>query len=121
MMGTGTRTLAILMLVALAPACGGGGGGTSGGGSAKPSKTASDPVFDDATFATFTLTVSDLDWTYIQNGDKDTWRHADLGWQGETIKQIAVRAANSPPAATLKPSIRIKFDEFMPDRKWKTL
>jgi spore coat protein CotH len=120
MMGTGrafTNLGAVLMLALLAPACGGGGGG----GSSESSKAASNAVFDDATFATYTLTISDLDWTYIQNGDKDTWRTADLTWQGETVTKVAVRAANSPPAATFKPSIRFKFDEFVPDRKWRSL
>src|SRR6185503_4859371 len=121
MMGTdrvGTRGLAILLLAALAPACGGGGGSSSSSGS---SKAASDAVFDDTLFATFTVTLSDVDWTYIQNGDKDIWRTAELGWQGETVKNVAVRAANSPAASTPKPSIRFKFDEFVPDRKWRTL
>lgn len=124
MMGTGrvgTNWLGVLMLALLAPACGGGGGGSGTGSSGSSSKAASDAVFSDTLFATYTLTISDVDWTYIQNGDKDTWRTAELGWQGETVKQVAVRAANTPAAATLKPSVRLKFDEFVPDRKWRTL
>jgi spore coat protein CotH len=114
---------ALLLAAALLPACGagGGGGGGGGGGSAGSVPKPSDPVFDPADFATYTLTLNAADWTALENGDDTTWRTATLAWGGETLLQVAVRATNAPSGMTPKPSLRFKFDEFVPDRKWRTL
>lgn len=115
----GSKTVALLALAAVLPACGGGGGGDGGG--APESLKPSDAVFDQGLLSTYTLTLQNPDWAAIENGDDSTWRTATMDWQGETVAQVAVRATNAPAGSTPKPSLRFKFDEFVADRKWRTL
>jgi len=87
----------------------------------------SDPVFDENAVATIGLTISAADWAAIRDNQQDTtWRRATFTWQGETLTDVAVRPSGggiatpgSPWYQREKPSLRLKFDEFVLGRKWR--
>jgi len=82
------------------------------------------PVFDENGVANYTLSISAGDWNTIVNdpaGQGQVWKPATFTWQGETVSNVGVRAAKSYDPGHPKPSIRIKFDEFVPGRRWRDL
>jgi spore coat protein CotH len=83
----------------------------------------SDAIYDPAAMRTFRLTMSAGDWNAIVNGDGDTWRRADMTWEGETVLGVGVKASgHGTLTARQKQSIRISFNEFEFDaakRKWR--
>ncbi len=83
----------------------------------------SDAIYDENQIRTFRLTMSAADWTAIVNADGETWRRADLQWEGETILGVGVKASGHGTLTTRqKQSIRISFNEFEFDalrRRWR--
>jgi hypothetical protein len=84
----------------------------------------SDAIFNDNLVATYQLTMSPADWDVIVNdptGQGRLWKRCTMTWQGaETLTQVAVRAGgHPPPGANPKPHLRLKFDEFVPNQKWR--
>src|SRR5262245_36339115 len=84
----------------------------------------SDPVFDENTVATYRITMNPAEWDMIVNdpaGLGVTWKRCTFEWQGETITDVAIRASRTYNPGTVKPTVRFKFDEFVPDRRWRDL
>jgi spore coat protein CotH len=99
--------------------CGDGDEGAPGSSSA-PQAPGADP-FDDNVLASYHVTMAQSDWDAIVADPFDnTQRHASVEWQGETYLNVAVEPAGnrSRIAGNPKPSVRIKFDEFVPDREF---
>lgn len=120
MNGWGFRGALLALALAALPACGGGGGGSGGGGSAVAD--GSEAIYEETLLATYELSMAAADWDAIvaAPGD-DTWRRATLAWQGEIVTDVAVRPSGNTTRVpgNPKPSIRLKFDEFVFDRKWR--
>jgi len=83
----------------------------------------SDAVYNENTMATYRLTLNASDWNAIVNdpfGSGDQWKPCTLVWQSETISSVAVkRVGTNRPAGAAKPSIRLKFDEYIAGREWR--
>jgi spore coat protein CotH/uncharacterized membrane protein len=84
----------------------------------------SDAVFDENTVATYRITMNPAEWDMIVNdpsGTGVTWKRCTFEWQGETLTDVAIRASRTYNPGTAKPTLRFKFDEFVPDRRWRDL
>jgi hypothetical protein len=84
----------------------------------------SDAVFDESVVASYQITMSAADWNAIVSDPANqghVWKPATMSWQGETVSQVAVRSAKSYLPGNRKPTIRIKFDEFVPGQRWRGL
>lgn len=84
------------------------------------------PVFDEDTLATFQLSIGAADWSAIVNdpyGQGDLWKSCTMTWQSEApLGGVAVKAAGkSRYPGYGKPAIRLKFDEFVANRRWRDL
>jgi spore coat protein CotH len=80
--------------------------------------------FDPNVLTSYRLSMDPGDWNAIvANPQDNTWRHAILDWQGETWNNVAVRPAGQRARVpgNLKPTIRIKFNWFVPHRKFHSL
>lgn len=81
---------------------------------------ARDP-FDDRVLTTYELTLAPADWdAMVADPFDNTWRRCTVGWQGETFADVAVRPSGerSRIPGNPKPSLRLEFDEFIPDREF---
>ena len=90
------------------------GCGDESGGSAR------DP-FDDRVLSTYELTLDPADWNgMVADPFNNAWRRCTLVWQGETFRDVAVRPSGerSRIPGNPKPSLRLEFDEFLPDREF---
>lgn len=107
-------------LVALSWGCGDSG---SGGTGVLPFQaSASDAIYDPATFATFHLTLEAADWSAIvQTPADDTWRRCSMRWQDEEVADVAVRPSGQSTRipGNPKPSLRLDFEVFAPGREWR--
>jgi spore coat protein CotH len=109
-------------MVLLIAAC---GGGDSGG--PPPSdvdSSAPNPVFNEDVLATYSITMDPDDWQAIVDDPFDnTWRTCDVVWQGESYPTVGIRPSGerSRIPGNPKPSIRLEFDLFVPDREFHDL
>lgn len=118
----GTFARAALLALSLAAGCGGEREeGSSGQGLLPANYNASLDPFDENALTTYSLTMDGADWAAIvADPHSNTWRRAELEWQGEVWKDVAVRPSGqrSRVPGNPKPSIRIKFNHFVPHRKF---
>ena len=108
-------------LLALAWGCGDSKSGTEGTGLYPANYDGSLDPFDENVLTTYSLRMEPADWDAIVSDPwNPTWRRAVLEWQGEVWTDVAVRAAGqrSRIPGNPKPSIRLKFNYFMPHRKF---
>ncbi len=118
------RSLAWLVLLLGAGGC---GSDDEGGGARSPPPAPSpaepDP-FDEAVLATYDISVASADWDGIVADPHDnTWRRCTVTWQGEVFPDVALRPSGerSRIPGNPKPSLRLEFDEFLPDREFHGL
>jgi spore coat protein CotH len=81
---------------------------------------ARDP-FDDRVLTTYELTLDPGDWNaMVADPFDNTWRRCTVRWEGETFADVAVRPSGerSRIPGNPKPSLRLEFDEFVPDREF---
>jgi len=81
---------------------------------------ARDP-FDDRVLTTYELTLDPGDWNaMVADPFDNTWRRCTVRWEGETFADVAVRPSGerSRIPGNPKPSFRLEFDEFVPDREF---
>jgi len=81
---------------------------------------ARDP-FDDRVLTTYELTLDPGDWNaMVADPFDNTWRRCTVRWEGETFADVAVRPSGerSRIQGNPKPSFRLEFDEFVPDREF---
>ena len=81
---------------------------------------ARDP-FDDRVLTTYELTLASADWdAIVADPFNNTWRRCTVRWEGETFADVAVRPSGerSRIPGNPKPSLRLEFDEFVPDREF---
>jgi spore coat protein CotH len=113
---------AVLLATALAWGCGDGKSGGTDASLYYPSNyDASLDPFDERAFTSYRLQMEPADWdAIVADPFSDTWRRATLDWQGELWNDVAVRAVGqrSRVPGNPKPSIRIKFNYFVPHRKF---
>jgi len=118
---TGIRSAGLLAVLLLAAGCGDSKSGNDGTGLyAANYNPALDP-FNENVVTHYQLTMDPADWdAIVRDPWNDTWRRATLDWEGETWHDVAVRASGqrSRVAGNPKPSLRIDFNEFVPDRKF---
>jgi spore coat protein H len=110
----------LLVLATIYCSCGGGGGSSAPFGPGIID--GSEAIYDETLFATFEITMAPADWdAIVATPADDTWRPATLVWQGETVTSVAVRPSGNTTRipGNPKPSIRLKFDEYVFDRKWR--
>jgi spore coat protein CotH len=89
-------------------------GGDSGGGDSR------DP-FNPSVLTTYELTLAPADWdALVADPFNNTWRRCTVVWQGETYADVAIRPSGerSRIPGNPKPSLRLEFDEFVPDREF---
>lgn len=109
------------LLAALIVGCGDEDAGTTGQGLLPANYNAALDPFDENALTTYDLRMEGADWAAIVADPSDnTWRRAELEWQGEVWNDVAVRPSGqrSRVAGNSKPSIRIKFNVFVPRRKF---
>jgi spore coat protein CotH len=114
---------ALCLILMLAAGCG--GDSSEGGGSATPpppppGPTEPDP-FDDSVLATYAIDLDLDDWdAMVDDPFDDTWRHCTVTWQDEVYADVAIRPSGerSRIPGNPKPSVRLEFDEFVPDREF---
>jgi spore coat protein CotH len=97
------------LLGLLLAGCGGDGNGES-----------RDP-FDQRVLTTYELTLAPADWdAMVADPFDNTWRRCTVVWQGETYADVAIRPSGerSRIPGNPKPSLRLEFDEFLPDREF---
>jgi spore coat protein CotH len=114
------RTWAAVLL-ALAWGCGDKGAGNEGTGLFPANYNSSLDPFDEKILASYRLQMDPADWdAIVADPWNRTWRRATLDWQGEIWTDVAVRAAGqrSRIPGNPKPSLRIKFNYFIPHRKF---
>lgn len=88
-------------------------GGDSGEGARDP--------FDQRVLTTYELTLAPADWdAMVADPFNNTWRRCTVVWQGETYADVAIRPSGerSRIPGNPKPSLRLEFDEFVPDREF---
>ena len=110
----------LLVLATIYCSCGGGGGSSAPIGPGIID--GSEAIYDENLLATFEITMAQADWdAIVATPADDTWRPATLVWQGETVSSVAVRPSGNTTRipGNPKPSIRLKFDEYVFDRKWR--
>ena len=110
-----------MRVLALAAAVGCGSDGDEGSSTAASSPGSALDPFDETVVATYELTMSTSDWDAIVADPYDnTWRPATLVWRGETYEKVAVRPSGerSRIPGNPKPSLRLEFDELVPDREF---
>jgi spore coat protein CotH len=108
-------------LLALAAAVGCGGDGGEGGTPAAGAPAPKIDPFDEDVLATYELAMSTSDWdAMVADPFDNTWRPATLVWRGETYERVAVRPSGerSRIPGNPKPSLRLEFDELVPDREF---
>jgi len=94
-----------------------GGCGDSKEGAGAPGKN----PFDESVVTTYEITLDPADWdAMVADPWNDTWRRCTVVWQGETYVDVAIRPSGerSRIPGNLKPSLRLEFDEFVPDREF---
>ena len=81
--------------------------------------------FEDGVLATWEISMPASEWdALVAEADEDApWRRCTVSWRGETYPDCGIRAAGgrSLIPGNAKPSFRIKFDEFLPDREFHGL
>jgi len=86
-----------------------------------PSTAAGPHPFDDARLTSYRITLAQTDWdSIVADPFNDTWRRCNVEWEGRTYADCALRPAGdrSRIAGNPKPSFRVKFDEFVPNREF---
>ena len=113
------RSGALLLGLLLAAGCGDSKSGSDGHGLYPENAKSGLNPFDESTLTTYNLTLAPEDWDAIVATPEDnTWRRASLEWQGELWHDVAVRPSGqrSRVPGNPKPSIRLKFNYFVPGR-----
>jgi spore coat protein CotH len=108
-----------LLGLLLAGGCGDSDAGSDGHGLFPANAKAGLDPFDENQFTTYSLSMEPADWEAIVASPADsTWRRATLEWQGEVWHDVAVRPSGqrSRVPGNPKPSIRLKFNYFVPHR-----
>src|SRR5262245_6967915 len=114
------------------PACGGGGGGGSGSSAVHPSAA----IFEPGQIVQVSITMNSADWDALRtqgrslmdifgSGCQDgpypspfTWFHGTVTIDGRTFTDVAVRKKGFLGSLDeVKPSLKLKFDEFVPGRE----
>lgn len=109
------------VVLALAAGCGDSHSGNEGNGLYPANYNSSLDPFNENTLTTYGLRMEPSDWdAIVADPFNRTWRRAVLEWEGEVWNDVAVRAAGqrSRIPGNPKPSIRIKFNFFVPERKF---
>jgi spore coat protein CotH len=117
----GRRTGRILWAIVLVGGCGDSKAGLSGHGLYPVNAQNGLNPFDENTLTTYSITMDPADWdAMVQNPFDNTWRRGTLDWQGETWYDVAIRPAGqrSRVAGNPKPSFRLKFNYYVPHRKF---
>ncbi len=108
-------------MAAILAGCGDGGGESRSSSSA--GSTGPDP-FDPAVVARYDLAVSGSDWdAIVADPWNNTWRECTVTWQGEVYARVGLRPSGerSRIPGNPKPSLRLEFDLFLPDREFHKL
>jgi spore coat protein CotH len=77
--------------------------------------------FDENALTTYELTMDPADWdALVADPWNNTWRRCAVTWEGATVTDVAVRPSGerSRIPGNPKPSLRLEFDEFVPDREF---
>jgi len=77
--------------------------------------------FNESVVTTYDITLDPADWEgMVADPWNDTWRRCTVVWEGETYADVAIRPSGerSRIAGNSKPSLRLEFDEFVPDREF---
>lgn len=85
-----------------------------------PVAAGKDP-FDENVLTTYEVTLDPADWdAMVADPWNETWRRCTLVWEGETYPDVAIRPSGerSRIPGNPKPSLRLEFDEFLPDREF---
>ena len=109
------------VLLAMAWGCGDRKSGNEGVGLYPANYDSSLDPFDENVLTDYRLEMDPADWdAIVADPFNRTWRRAVLEWRGEVWNDVAVRAAGqrSRIPGNPKPSIRIKFNFFVPHRKF---
>ncbi len=121
------RARLLAVWLAAAAGCGDDGEGTSRQSASQglpPVVDLSAAIFDEDRLATFELRLDPLQWADLVEHPHDaTWRRADLVWEGESVRDVGIRASGVTTRIPghPKPSLRLDFDAFVPDRRWRGL
>lgn len=81
-------------------------------------------VFDPLKFTDYHLTMDPADWdAIIWTPQVETYRKADLEWEGQTLAEIGVRATgeSSRTPGNQKMSLKLKFNKFVSGQKFHGL
>jgi spore coat protein CotH len=108
----------LLAIATIYCSCGGGGSAPTGTGTIDGSEA----IYDENLLATFEITMAPADWdAIVATPALDVFYPATLVWQGETVTDVGVRPSGNTTRipGNPKPSIRLKFDEYIADRKWR--
>lgn len=91
-----------------------------GDGGKKTAAAGRDP-FDEGVLTTYELTMAPADWdALVADPYNNTWRRCTVTWEDETYEDVAIRPSGerSRIPGNPKPSLRLEFDEFLPDREF---
>lgn len=130
-----TRRLTGLAALLALPACGDPGGppatlGADGTWAAmfreplppEPPPDAAAPVFDPTTIARVRLVMAAEAWQDLRDDPEALrWHEATFYWQDERVARVGVRAFGNGSLIPGKPSLKLSFDRFVDDRRWRGL
>jgi spore coat protein CotH len=114
------RAWAVIVLV-FAAGCGDSKSGNDGKGIYPAGYNPSLDPFNENTLTSYRLRMEPADWdAIVADPFNNTWRRAVLEWEGETWNDVAVRPSGqrSRIPGNPKPSVRLKFNFFVPERKF---
>ncbi|MBI2932581.1 MAG: CotH kinase family protein [Planctomycetes bacterium] len=105
--------------------CAGGACGKDGGGGGRgPADEDGSALFNENELNDVHLTMAPEDWQSILADSRgDEWRRATLRWKNETVPDVAVHPAGESSRFPNNPkqSLRLKFTEFVPGRRFHGL
>ena len=84
--------------------------------------TAADPadaLFDGSVLHDLFITINSRDWNSLkQHFLENTYYPCDLKWNGQTVRNIGIRARGTGSRSGVKPGLRIDFDRYTTDQKF---
>jgi spore coat protein CotH len=98
-----------------------GGGLAVGGQTVNPllGISAADAFFDDTVLQDVRIDLSSADWLALRaNFRDDIYFPADFRWKDQVVRGIAIRSRGFGTRSATKPSLKIDFNYFSPDREF---
>jgi spore coat protein CotH len=96
-------------------------GWTVGGQTVNPllGISAADAFFDDTVLQDVRIDLSSADWLALKaNFRDDTYYAADFRWRDQVVRGIGIRSRGFGTRSATKPSLKLDFNYFSPDREF---